>query len=338
MARASKLITNQFHYNNWPTSMYNLAVFLSSVTEHIEIIDSYSNVGGIGRFKGDPVAGGTPHWSSPSDVGNVDSWFVFRCKTSIHTGLPEWECKIQWAGNYVYFYDVSGPLYGGEGNHRVCYARFAPRGGWNFADSNPDFAPTGLPNYVSGNNTPFVASDDNHLAITIDDGQLVSFRKSISGNYQFWAFGTFLGDINPVDVAYQPMPRIQMSSYSLDLNGNNGAIGNSCMLAEDGFSVDTSYGIIGFEDKDENWQAVGWSLPSNAALLRQQSQPNMYPSQPELDMAPFQPMPVGYGLIGDVPVMAIGQGVGGTLFDDKEWLCPASTYCVMMRWDGTTDI
>jgi hypothetical protein len=336
MARASKLITNQFHYNNWPASMYTLAWFLSSVTEHIQIIDSYSPNSTPQRYKGDPILNGI--WTSSSDLAAVDCWFVFRCKTSIHTGLPAWECKIQWAGNYVYFYDVSGPYYGGEGNHRVCYARFAPRGGWNFADSAPDFAPTGLPNYVSGNNKPFVASDDNHLAITLDDGQLVSFRKEVSSYYNFSYFGTFIGDMNPVDITHQPMPRIQLASHSIDLNGNNGSIGDNCMIAEDSFLVSSSYGSLGFEDKDGNWQAVDFSLPSNAALLRQQSQPNMYPSQPELDMAPYQPMPSGYGLIGDIPALAIGQGVGGTLFDNKEWLSPASTYCVMMRWDGVTDI
>lgn len=333
MARISRILNSEFVYTNWPASMFKLATFFHDATEHFEIIDSYSTSSSPNRYKGDPIANGS--WVSSSDIGANNCWFVVRCKTSIHTGLPNWELKIQWT-NTAGFDDCSGFDYSNEGNTRRCEGRFAPRGGWNLADSNPDFAPTGSPNYVSSQNRPFLRSDDTHVYMTFDDGQIVAVRKETSSYLNFSYFGTFVGDINPVSLSDQPMPRMYMSaSGAVSMRG---AIGNNTMLCEDNYVCSTSYCHAMFEDSAGDWQDTSWSLPSNAALMRVQASPNQYGATPELDVAPYQPMPTGYGLIGDIPCLGIAQGPGACLFNDKEWLSVGSTYCLVMRWDGTTDI
>lgn len=336
MARISRVLNEQFIYTNWPASIFKLATFFHDATEHFEIIDSYSGQSTPNRYKGDPITNGS--WASSSDVGSNNNWFVVRCKTSIHTGLPNWELKIQWT-NSVAFDDVSGLDYGNEGSIRNCYGRFAPRGGWNLADTNPDFAPAGSPSYVSSQNQPFIRSDNTHVLMTFDDGQIVSVRREVASYYNISFFGGFVGDINPVSASDQPMPRVFFSAGgACSVNGSNGAIGNNSMLCEDGFTCSTSYAVIGFEDSSTNWQETGFSLPSNAALMRVQASPNRYGTTPELDIAPYQPMPIGYGLIGDIPCLGLAQGVGGTLFNNKEWLSTTASYCLVMRWDGTTGI
>lgn len=331
MAVESAHLAQYFYYVNWPSSLWALANFLSSGA-NFNIIDSYSSLSSPNRYKGDPIADGK--WPGSAFVGENNNWFIIETVDSLHPTLPKWQAKIQWC-RATGFDDCSGLDYGKEGTTNICCIRFAPRGGWNLADTNPDFAPSGAPSYVSTQNRFLVYSGVGNVLISTDIGQMCLISREEVSPYRIQILHSYTGDINPVidDLDDQPMPRIMMNTETNVLY-LSGAIGNSIVNCEDNYSSTSSY--ICFEDKFGNLQMTLWSTPSNVSLLNNLSQPNTYPATPEMDIAPFQPMPAGYGLIGDVPLLGVTQGLGATLFNNKQWLSPSNEYSVVMKWDGVT--
>jgi hypothetical protein len=124
--------------------MYEMAQYFSN-SSLFTIIDSYSLT--TDRYKGDPIDDSI--WTSSASI-NMDSnpWFIIKSTTSPTT--PQWECKIQGHRPSTGFADPSAADYGTEGSGRVIRFRFAAYGGWNLADTDPDFV--GPSSETSGNN------------------------------------------------------------------------------------------------------------------------------------------------------------------------------------------
>jgi len=321
-------------YDSIDEQMYEMAQYFSS-SSLFSVIDSYSLT--TGRYKGDPITSAT--WTSKSSI-NMDSnpWFIIKSATSPTT--PQWECKIQGHRPTTGFADPSAADYGTEGGGRVIRFRFAAYGGWNLADTDPDFV--GPSSETSGNNKGYYLSHtgSGHSMknyIIADDGQLVMFTMDMTTNL-FVHFRLYIGDITPVDATLQTMPRAHFNTENTFCSPNS--LGNETALPENSY---TTTSPIAFEYEDENgdWviSSASWRLPGGNTIVNVYTQPNMHSSTPDFDILPYQPLIVTIGFIGEIPLLGKGFGAGnGALFGDKEWISFGDDYCMMAKWDGSTSV
>lgn len=331
--------------------MFDLATFFSG-SVNFDIIDSYSNTSTPQRFNGDPITNGS--WTSVADIDENDAWIVIRCITSIHSDIPDWECKIQCTRSTT-FADVSDPtgvkypLHHGSTNV-MCF-RMGPVGGWDFAGSTPDFNSVGLgtTDYSTENHLMWVGPDAGFGTgnvydwfIVADAGGFCRFNKINSDPFYIISFGGYMGDYIPIDNTLQLFPRCFIGS------GNETnfiySIGNSRVLCEDqyttgnNFSVDDTDPGIAFYDHTNSLVEVGYSLPGHNYLFDEYTNPNNLGSSRTIDTAPYTPMPIGYGSIGTIPLISKGRGIGPVLLDSGNWISTADNYCLYIKWDGSTSI
>jgi len=328
-------------YNNYPREAFELATFFSN-SLNFTIIDSYSSL--TGRYKGDPIADAV--WTDWTlHIHQNNSWFVIQCETSIHVGLPKWQCKIQWSNN-VAFDDCSLPSYGYDGGTRVFVWRFSPYGGWDLADTNPDFNPTEYPStisYRSSSNMKFYvghggSGNDTRWFLIADSGQLLRFNRRNQGAYDAMYYAGYMGDITPVDPVAQVMPRVFFpgGQVSLDYVYTNG------FLPEDVYTTgwSTSYGGLGFENASRDWIEDGYTIPGGTNMVNYWSQPNKHAPSFQLDILPYfiiSPHDTGC-LLGTIPLIGRAYGPGFQLFDSKNWLSIVGAYGPVFKWDGSTDL
>ena len=328
---------SQIPDHDYPQEAWELASFFSS-SANFSIIDSYSSV--AGRYKGDPITGGGPAWASKADIGSANGWFIIESIGSPTS--PQWQAKIQWTDEYVDFDDVSGLDYGYEATRSKVLLRFAAHGGWNLADTTPDFNPTGYPTnptYRSADNYLFHAGEnslDCRWFLVADNGQLLRFSRKNTIPYAIRNWAGYFGDILPVVPASQPMPRIAMPSTisptnpSLDDYNSQYAIltGDSYTLADQ----------IGFQDKDYNWVLTPYHQPEATHILNAATHYNQFDVVPKLDTYPFYALSTTYGMLGTIPLIERGYGPGFVLVNTMLYLSTRAGYCVLIKWDGATSL
>jgi len=358
-------------YNNWPREAFELASFFSG-SSHFTIIDSYTThwwenrpwdgplptpyASYVGhRYKGDPIAdtearpsgSGGPYrvWEDTTDMGSANDWFVIQCETTIHGsyGLPKWQAKIQWT-NSTGFDDVSGLNYGTEGSTRRFNVRFSPHGGWNLADTNPDFDPAGQ-SYRSSQNHMYTfghggSGNDTRWILVADDGQLWKMNRRNQSAFDAIYFEGYMGDIVPVAPAGdQPVPRVfHWGGADVDYVYTNG------YLPEDSYVTGPSdtYGGLAFEDESGLWVEEGFRLPDGQRMASYLTQPNRHAadllSQYEIDVLPYYLIGSTKGMIGTVPLVGRSYMPGFMLIANKQILCTKAGYGVLVKWDGSTDL
>lgn len=322
---------------------WELANFFSG-SVNFTIIDSYSSARSL-RYKGDPIADddpgrpGTKYWDTVSDVGKSNDWIVVQCETTIHgaLGLPKWQVKIQWSDS-VAFDDVSGLDYGQEGSTRVFLARFAPKGGWDLADTNPDFAPAGSL-YKSSQNRNFsrdTGDADSRWLLVANDGQLMNFDRKGSTSHIAENFIGYMGDYTPIDPTTQLMPRFYQWGGNANLLSTAASNG---YLAHDNNVVgpNDQFGGLGWENPAGLWVTSGFTNPGFGQFLDAYSQPCRHALSQEVDMVPYYLIPSdGTGLIGTTPMVMRGYGPGFTLLAGKQWLSLGDGNTPFVNWDGVT--
>lgn len=357
-------------YTNYEYEAFEMATYFSG-SSHFTIIDSYTTHWWSNRpyltdppdpadasyiphrYKGDPIAdtesrpggSGGPYnvWHDQNDLsGDSNNWMVVQCETSLYPTLPKWQVKIQWC-NTVGFADVSGVDYGREGEIRQFCFRFAPYGGWDLADVTPDFNPTEYPGTIgyrsSGNDLMYVGSggtgDDVRWYFIVDDGQLLRFNRRNEQEFNVMKYGGCMGDIIPVDITKQVMPRAWHVGNNTDV-----AVGNNDVLPE--ISQSTGFdnnGGLAFEDASRNWVEHGYHMPDGQRMINYWSQPNKHSGSFQLDILPYFLLSNDLGgPIGTLPLVGRAYGPGFQLFDNKQWLSTKAGYTVVFKWDGSTDL
>lgn len=364
-------------YNAFEAEMWGLGGFFSSAT-HVEIIDSYSshwdqNKGGAPsytskRWKGDPFADDDPSqpgykvWHSVADLGDVNNWIVIECQTELpllstlgYTGLPKWQCKIQWMTNGSGFADVSDPTgvkYPLNHNSgQEMYWRFCPWGGWDKADSLPDFSPVGAPANPSGQNRAvdvghYGSGNDTRDYVILDDGQLLRWNRRNVGAYDPMSLALVMGDVIPSDKTYLPMPRCQATGGITQMDMDT--YGSGTWLCYNGY---WSYAgdISSVEQPGMTWwdhllarKQEGWKMLSAGRFVMEggRGQPHPYAAGLELDLFPYIPIPyVTKGAHFSFPGVRWGWGVGFHPVNSKQWISMASAgESIFVRWDGSSNL
>lgn len=360
------------YYGTFEQAGYDLAQFLSASPD-FEIIDSYSShwwsnypttppVYSGRRYKGDPMLqpppgdpaerGSLPVWSNVSDVGELGDWIVVECQSSIHAGLgvtlPKWQCKIAWNGG-SYAYDVSDPgdtIYGGTSYwQRAIRSRFCPWGGWDLADSLPDFKPSGRPFPASGNNHGWAlghggSSNDTRWYCVVDSGYLLTFSRRNQGAFDIMGLGCYIGDMRPTISGRMPNPRVHIASGDFSVKYMQGVENNDAC-------AESSYGSgipIEFPDHNEDWvSASSYRLPTGWFCMEGgRGQPNSHSASLEIDTFPFMPAPLTgddkQRVWFDVPAIRKGRCVGNTLFGNKQRVSTGEGYGLILPWDGSTSL
>lgn len=366
-------------YNYGNIELYDMANFFSQ-SSHFTIIDSYSshyktNKGStpgtydVKRYKGDPIADYDPsqpgykYWESSDDVGDDNDWIVVQCETEHsqlavmgYSGLQKWQCKFQVVGNLKYLADPSDPTGvkypKNHGVQRILVHRFAPYGGWDLEDTNPDFNPLSPPasGHVSTQN--HVEDGGNASARDIrwiqihHDGSLIRLARYNDQTRQFYQVMCVIGDVIPVDMDHMPMPRCAMG------NGN----GHSSLMGEDGngrfLSSGTSSTNNGGDDYEIEDDAGGgiamWDhneeLVESAYTMDQRDHwnyavVNPHPGSFEIDMFPVMPIPTkteGYWFTW--PYVRKSYTLGTMLYDNKNWMSVGNGFGPLFMWDGSSAI
>lgn len=340
------------------TDLFQLATFFSA-SAHFDIIDSFSN--SKGRYKGDPIADAV--WTASSDLNNANEWIIIECQTSHpmlatmgYTGLPKWQCKIQMASSSVSFADVSDPTGAtypkNHGVLRVCCVRFAPYGGWDLADTTPDFNPSSPPlsGHVSTQNhkqTQYTNVD--HWVMICADGHFIRTAWGNSATYKkIWGVCCMVGDIVPIKKDYMPMPRCAHGN-GLYSNAVYQAIppGSGLnFLAENNYktngvsdyaTTDSGDGGIAFWDHNEELIESGYQSANGYATFWGLN--SQLSTTPSVDLIPFIPVPWKTGKVKpyfSFPYCRKGVMPGITVLDSKQWLSVGNGYGPFFIWDGST--
>ncbi len=345
--------TGHMIYGSFELALFELATFISA-SAHFNIIDSYSSI--TGRYKGDPIADGS--WISAGSVGEANDWIIIQSVTTIHSGLslPAWEAKFQFT-NGPGLADVSDPTGvkypKAHGRNRSNYVRFSPWGGWDLANSTPDFNPT-----VTPTPSPLPSSANHYFSLShggsgadvrwiliCTDGQLAFISYKNQGAYEPMNIGLVMGDVLPVSSAHMSNPRAMLVASG---NATLGGLGPNYWLSESTFtsgSADFSTGWpsgIGavFFDNNNVLIQQGYRLNSDwvAMGLYGETQPNLH-SASSLDMFAYIPMPTTKkGQWFSVPMLRKGYGVGYYPVDSGNWLSLSHVYGMYIRWDGTKSL
>lgn len=329
--------------HDYPQEGWEMASFFSA-SANFAIIDSYSAAAG-GRYKGDPITGGGPMWASKLDVSATNAWFIIESIGSPTS--PQWQAKIQWTNNTTGFADPSGVDYGFEGQTYKVLIRFAPNGGWNLADTNPDFNPTGYPTnptYRSANNYYFHAGwgtgGPYRWFFVADSGQLLRFSRKNTIPYQVWNWCGYYGDITPIDPTADTMPRVAIP-YLTNPTYGYASIGRvqeaDCILSGDSYvNPWASYSGMAFQDRNGDWIETGQMMPTATHILNSLTQYNQFDSIPRLDTLPFYVITTSHGMLGTLPLCERAYGPGFTLVNSKQYLSTRAGYCLLIKWDGST--
>lgn len=352
------------NYADMNVETFQMATDFSN-SEHFTVIDSYSHI--KGRYKGDPIADG--FWTSSSDLDEMNEWFVVECQTQHpkltemgFTSLPKWQAKYQFAGGIIYgpyypFYDVSDPTGvkypKNHGASSIACCRMGPYGGWDLADSLPDFNPISPPS--SGD-----VSTQNHRTPTTTGASIVvaeifangvfyrlKFRKEASYN-QIALVAEIVGDVIPLKADFMPNPRALFRPGTAPGNIYNYTPPGSGMgfIAEnndqtngtsDYATTDSSGGGIAFWDENESLVESGFTQPTQYSSWW--GMISRFPSSPPAELMPFIPIPwkSGYRFpYFSFPYVRKGAMPGFKLINDKEWLAVGNGYGPFFKWDGVS--
>lgn len=341
------------------TQMWNLASFFS-VSLHFNIIDSYSAI--VGRYKGDPIA--DTQWTSPANIGlGQNDWIVIECQTQHPTldvmgyiDLPKWQGKFQIADRFNYIADPSDPTGvkwpKNHGSETTTVFRFAPYGGWDLADSLPDFNPSSPPS--SGD-----VSTQNHMQksrailgttatiwnLICADGCLMRIGRYHGGAYNFIQLPQIIGDIIPISKTHMPMPRAALnngfgsgSSGIIDTGGPY-LFGESNLLTNGGLdysTTDGSYGGISFWDEDENLIQNPYYSANRSAL--QWALGSQHSPHPDIELIPFIPIPSSRTPYFAFPYVRKAMMPGISRVNNKQWLTMGHGWGPAVVWDGSSAI
>jgi hypothetical protein len=368
------LVASHIYY--YPLEVWGFGNFFSA-SSHVRIIDSYSShwwnnypttpkTYGTKRHKGDPFAdvdgsrGALTVWASSDDIGDTNDFIVVECQTTLYPllGLPKWQVKIQWCGNFKYYFDVSDPtgvLYPKHHNtHRCMVYRYAPWGGWDSADITPDFAAVpGVANKCTPNTrssvSHFGGGEDVRDYIHLDDGQMLRWvRRNVSvTDSRPTSLSIIAGDIAPIDPSYMPMPRAFFTNgvTSASPMGRTGAqswwIKDGTQLGWSGNPLVNDSVYVTYWDESLVRVAEGFTCyPFSHLMDEGRTQPNVYTGGSEIELNPYIVMPyTTKSPLFSVPFIRYGYGGGHGLVANKQWFCPSlSDYCVYMKWDGVSTL
>jgi len=367
-------------YNDFPAEWFEVASFFSGST-HIKIIDSYSShwwnnyptmpqTYGPKRWKGDPIAesdgsrGSLKVWASLDDLGGANDWIVIECQTvlpaltALGYSLPKWQCKIQWTSTSPAFADVSDPtgvkypLY--HGYNRDSFFRFAPWGGWDLADSTPDFNPVVGATHKSTQNRivdvgHFGSGNDTRNYIVLDNGQLIRWNRRNQGAYDPISLAVVMGDVIPVDRDYMPMPRAFLPNdqiaASVDYVGSNHWLCYDAFVSGGTGIYKDTQGRFGMNYWDDHLDRIEEyfrmaSIGVRMMALNGASQPSQYGSDLELDLFPYVPTPLNIlGAHFSLPGIRYGFGMGFHPINEKQWISMAAgAESLFVRWDGSSSL
>jgi hypothetical protein len=327
--------------------MFEISQTISSMT-NISIIDCYSVSATPNRYKGDPIANSI--WTSSLDVSDENSWIIIECTTSRYPSLnlPNWQAKIQWCNTAV-FADVSGSSYGAPAQTRQILMRFATYGGWTLADSNPDFVGPGGESSSQNKKVAFQQPNGTMLkSIFVEDtGTLMWIAKNaITGTTEtFLTITAILGDITVIDETVQTMPRVFVGGPS----GNITTITIDSWLCEENTTTNyfsnssfttwdyTKLGI-GYVNPSGTWVEEAFQTQPGWDLMNSFSQPTLHTPSPEIDILPYLVSTYSSRLIGELPLIGKGYGVGVRLLSDRQLCSMSGGYGLFIRWDGTTSL
>jgi hypothetical protein len=327
--------------------MYEVAQTISGMT-NIDIIDCYSAAASPTRYKGDPISNSV--WTSGSDVDDENAWMVIECTTTRYPslGLPNWQAKIQWC-NTNGFDDVSGLDYDMEGYIRQIALRVAVYGGWDLADSNPDFS--GPSGELSSKNKELVFTVGNGVylrSIFIEDTGTLAWiaRYGFTGTEETFLGMIIMGEFTAINETYQTMPRLFMTGKTAAMYG---AVASNSWICEENTSTNywsnttlttwskTNLGI-GYVNPSGVWTEEAFQTQPGGILVNSMSQPTLHTVTPEMDVLPYLICTYSSRIIGELPLVAKGYGTGIRLFSDREMCSVASGYSLFLRWDGTTSL
>ena len=344
-------------YPHYPQQTFELASALSA-SSHFNIIDSYSSV--TGRYKGDPIADAI--WTSSSSLGSNNTWLVFECTTLNpkltalgYSGLPNWQMKVQYQTSTTGFADVSDPTgvkytkFHDDG--RIYVGRFAPWGGWDLADTTPDFNPA-TPPLPSG----AVASSDNHSMhlgggdapnrtqyIVKADGQLIIAATKAEGGHGFIRVSCIAGDVVPRSVNSMPNPRAFYGNGNGNANMSYGGV-----LSEDGSWSNSNGDYDTVNGEDGGWAFWDWNDELVQTKYKTQRRSALMYAQ-----ANGQDVATPYGPNVSHPVIVFPEKRTGYIFEishcrkmfgvalqatgNKQYLMLDYKWCLVLPWDGATD-
>jgi len=334
--------TTQNPDHDYPQEGFELATFFSG-SVNFNIIDSYSSASTPTRYNGDPIDNGS--WAAKTDVASANSWFVIESIDSPTT--PQWQAKIQWTDEYTNFDDPSGLDYQFETSKSKVLIRFAPHGGWDLDPTTPDFNPTGYPtnpSYRSTDNCYFHAGYAGLITrwyLVTDVGQLCRFGdRREDPPYRMLNFAGFYGDITPIDGVEQTMPRVAIPAK---FNGNGSLdvveVTNSLLTGDSNTCAwGGATGGVAVEDSAGALVQGAYMQPSAMYILNASSQYNQHGATPKIDTLPYYVISTTHGVLGTVSMFERGYGPGITLVGAKEWLSTRNGYCLMIKWDGSTNL
>lgn len=367
---------------------FELAQFFSQ-SAHFNIIDSYSahydsNKDGSPsytsyRWKGDPIAddddgsltvppgsgqAGHKVWESYDDVGATydanNPWIVIECQTQhpdlagIGFGaLPKWQAKIQVAGDWNSFADVSDPTgvkypKNHTGDRKECI-RLGPYGGWDKADSLPDFNPSSPPlsGDVSTNNHKISGANsggrDARWIMVCANGCFILMSRYNDQGREFYRLYSMIGDVLPITNLHMPMPRCLYCCASggmLEESSNNLLTSVSTNSASDYAVYDNAGGGIAFMDKNETLLESYYALDEKDHFYYYVSNP--FAPTAELDVFPVYPFPLQMTptprAVFTYPYLRRSKNPGTMLFENKQWAAFSAAWGPIIPWDGSSNI
>lgn len=312
------------------------------------------------RYKGDPIADVSvrnsgqsyPIWDHYAEVGYDNPWFVAECQTENpalaamgFSGLQKWQIKFQHhsrngPGNFIDVSDPSGVKYPRfHDDDDIMVARISPWGGWDLADTDPDFNPSSPPLPVG---TP--PTHDNmriHIGggdadqrtqfILTADGMLAILATTSFGGKEMTKFGLWAGDVIPKTTSHMPMPRALFTDEG----------------GYDGFDQ------VGFLKEAGSWSSTRrWSFWDNNNDLRFYKSYKTHRKSTMRDALPSAGD--GYTKVGAYPIIVFLNNPDGFVFQighlletysngihlsyDKNWLYTNNLgWCTVFPWDGVTE-
>lgn len=329
-----------------------------SVDPGWQIIDSYNDNAAPHRLKGDPITGGIGGlWGGISYLNTAaNSWFVAR-QLNPEGGFAPMEVKIQAAGNANYA-DPSGIDYNHEGVLRASCVRFAPFGGWDQADVNPDFANPATK--VSRDMRSRWWSGNLRTYMIVDDDYFVCLQYEASSYIELSTFASvpwYVGRYDPLTpgqhAAAHPCHMYWGFDADVDLPAYASGDNNRWFFNTREYDSNDQHLLV--VCPDENGEVKQWTAmcPNFQGFLDGSCYPNEFDtgSTPTMDLIK---VPI-YGktffdrseLLGPSPdyryigyhkhvFMAHGLGIGQLVDSQQFFPCAENRLGIVTRWDGAT--
>lgn len=331
------------------------------------------------RWKGDPIAddddgsktvppgsgqAGHKVWESNADLGVIyecdNAWLVIEAQTQHpdlvsvygYGTLPKWQAKFQSAGNNNSFADVSDPTgvkYPKQhsGNRKTC-VRWGLYGGWDKADSLPDFNPVGGPSVASSGNHKLYGGNssgyDARWVLICANGSFFMLGRYNVNSYNFYRLPVMGGDVFPVSKLHMPNPRFGYASVDGGIEGESASnillTTASTNTNADYSTTDNPGGGIVFWDKDENLLETRYALDAKAQFYYMVSNP--FAPTPEIDVFPVYPFPLQMTPVPrnvfTLPYLRRSKNPGTMLLNNKQWLAIGADWGPILPWDGSSEI